>query len=389
MNSYLVFHDSDVDIPDEEITPGKCSVCNIRAFFSWPDLPFGIRCKNHKSPGMVKFLSAEQAGLRFIKQIEALGGRVVGKYVNGSTHVECICKQGHQCFPTKESVDKENRGICKKCVNVCPVQAREKFEAFMKEKGITVIGKYINANAQLECICPNGHTYWFRPKNISGAKGSAYRKCTQFCPEKAKEKFIHKVTHELKAQIIGEYVNAYTEIKCICRNGHLCTPKPRSVNTGNGICSICRESRGERICGLVLDSIFSVTSKAREYKILPHKYRYDWFVQLNCGTKVLIEYHGTQHDKHEKRFHPEIEGFIKQRRKDLNKVKIAMENGYKLIVLDHRWSKKPQNEWIEYLEDCFDSEKRLIADADFHQWVFEYENIEESISKLAATLVKI
>lgn len=50
----------------------------------------------------------------FIKNIEKLGGKVIGKYINSVLPVECICKNGHTFWPFPSSIQQgRNCGRCK------------------------------------------------------------------------------------------------------------------------------------------------------------------------------------------------------------------------------------------------------------------------------------
>jgi hypothetical protein len=65
---------------------------------------------------------------------------VVGKYVNTSTPVECVCKQGHTCRPTPTHL--QSRGnLCRTCSGRDPVAAETAFRTCVLEQGGRVVGK--------------------------------------------------------------------------------------------------------------------------------------------------------------------------------------------------------------------------------------------------------
>jgi hypothetical protein len=172
----------------------------------------------------------------FTKKIEILGGKIVGEYINTNIKVECLCKNGHKCLPVPSGVLK-GQGMCKKCAGNCPIEAENKFIKNIEKLGGTIVGKYVNTNSPVECLCASGHKCSPRPDSIRRGQGMCL-KCAGLCPEECENKFIKNI-EKLGGIVIGKYVNSISPIECLCANGHKCSPTPHSIQNKNGMCSKC------------------------------------------------------------------------------------------------------------------------------------------------------
>jgi hypothetical protein len=177
-----------------------------------------------------------EAKKNFIENIEKLGGKVIGEYINNRTQVECLCIEGHTCFPTPSSVQR-GRGICLKCVGLCPVESENNFREAIKNMEGKIIGEYINSHTQVECLCIDGHICYPTPNHIRQGGGMCI-KCTDQCPIKAKNNFTENI-EKFGGTVIGEYINSTTSVECLCSKNHKCTPTPTKIQQGYGMCKIC------------------------------------------------------------------------------------------------------------------------------------------------------
>jgi hypothetical protein len=100
-----------------------------------------------------------------------------------------------------------------------------------------------------------------------------------------------------------------------------------------------KESKGEKECRYVLESIFNKPF---------NKYRPDFLnnpvtggehnLELDCYNpqmKLAVEYNGVQHEKFVPYFHKNKEAFLNQKYRDLLKKKLCEENGINLITVPH------------------------------------------------------
>lgn len=67
-------------------------------------------------------------------QLGQVNGQVNGEYINSTEKVQCICAQGHVCYPIPSSIQ-QGHGMCLKCARLCPEETEEAFKA-----NITALG---------------------------------------------------------------------------------------------------------------------------------------------------------------------------------------------------------------------------------------------------------
>lgn len=334
-------------------------------------------------------LCPQEVEKNFIVGIENLGGVVVGKYVTRLIPVECLCPQGHTCYPIPCLI-KNGQGMCKKCSGYCPFEAMKNFIQAIENFGGIVIGQYIDSVTSVKCICKEGHTCFPHPRDIQQGCGMC-KKCAGTCSEEA-EKTFREYVKELGGLVIGEYIRSDLHIYCICKNNHDCDPTPTSLRNGGNFCRVCwvnsKESYGEKLVSEALTSLGFKFSKQSSFPSLK-RLKFDFKFKYNHKT-YYIEYDGEQHQTYIQHFHRSIYGFEKGRQRDLLK-NYAIENsdGCVLIRLDHSWAqdKKRINQSsirkkLEfYIKDCISIDNlKIIADPQVYHWIND-ELTEQTISK--------
>jgi hypothetical protein len=135
---------------------GKCWNCENCARYGFEEDWFPMACKSCIKPGMVSW---RKLGCRsFQYRIEkGWRGSVKGKYKGARVKVECVCPEGHMCYPMPSNIQR-GRGMCLKCAGQCPEQAESNFRETITEKGGRAIGDYKGSDEKVECMCPKGHT---------------------------------------------------------------------------------------------------------------------------------------------------------------------------------------------------------------------------------------
>lgn len=127
------------------------------------------------------------------------------------------------------------------------IRAEAEFKVLASEAGLTVLGAYVNARTPVQCICRNGHECNPRPGHLKSGYGPC-RACVNLVPAKPKksrgpiaqvEVAFRNVACEIGLVVVGKYVDTKTPVACICRNGHECSPRPKSILAGSGPCSAC------------------------------------------------------------------------------------------------------------------------------------------------------
>jgi hypothetical protein len=98
------------------------------------------------------------------------GGQVLGAYVNSVTPVHVRCLAGHDCWTTQDHV-KGGGGICRSCSGKDPATAEAAFRARVAALGGAVIGSYVNCLTPVHVRCRAGHSCWPWPSSIRRGQG--------------------------------------------------------------------------------------------------------------------------------------------------------------------------------------------------------------------------
>ena len=210
----------------------KCRKDLRTSWFQSEDDDVCIPCK-HLGPAATKKCRAMND---FIDVAEKENCLVIGEYVNAKTRIKCICSKGHECYPLPDTVKAGGR-ICKTCSGRDSTSARNNFHASIEKMGGEVVGHYVDAKTSVECVCADGHTCYPIPGNVQQGDGIC-RICAGKDKDTSEENF-YVFVEKQGGKVVGTYINAKTKVGCICKNGHVCFPTPNKIQQGGGICKVC------------------------------------------------------------------------------------------------------------------------------------------------------
>lgn len=316
-------------------------------------------------------------------------GKVIGEYIGKDKCVDCICSQGHKCKPKPGSVFK-GRGICKICVRCDTNTTRERFYQIIEKLGGKVIGVYKNNSTGIECICPFGHTCFSNPGSIFRGNGMC-KICAKNDPETAAKNF-YEAIERMGGEVLEEYRNSLSKVKCRCPKGHICYPNPNNISMGHYMYKECTDSqtqsKGEKmlienLCKLNIGTVLEGYAPGiiKRHKSNGKHLRYDATIITDTMT-YFYEFHGEQHEKINRKFHKSEEDFLSGRQRDLVKVHLVkMMKNAKLVVLDYSWTKKPSEKWFEYLKIATFSEDKIVAESPIHEWIHNEVPSKESLNQ--------
>jgi len=220
----------------------NCDTCNqeypeYQFIFGYLNLCIDCYCKltNKKQPKVVKSIKT------FYKKVNDLGGTIIGEYKGSDINVNCICSEGHSCNPRPGNINQDN-GMCKICAGNDSETSKQNFYKNIETLGGRIIGEYKDKDTPVDCICSEGHSCNPRPGYIRDGGGMCGI-CAGHDPEAAKQNFYNNIKN-LGGRVIGEYKGADTPVDCICSEGHPCNPRPSDIKQGHGMCKRCSNSRG-------------------------------------------------------------------------------------------------------------------------------------------------
>lgn len=121
-------------------------------------------------------------------------------------------------------------------------------------------------------------------------------------------------------------------VEIICPTHGSFWKKPNSHVSSESGCQLCCESRGERYLELCLKK-YNI-KHTREYKILPYRYRYDFFLP---EFNIFIEYNGIQHYTPVEAFGGE-EAYVRVKTNDKLKKDLVKQINGKLITITYKFN---------------------------------------------------
>ena len=316
----------------------KCKIDGYEFEMKPNDLLKGQGCP--KCAGNIKKTTEE-----FKQEIKDINDNIeiLGEYINNKIKIKCKCKiDGHEWEMTPNSL--LNGQGCPKCGIKSRVEKRSKtHKDFIKEikkinDDIEILGEYVNSQTKIKVRCKKDDYEWeMRPNDLLNNHG---------CPKcYGNNKLTHEeFINELKEindniEILGEYVNNRTKIKCKCKiDGHEWEATPNSLLSRTG-CPKCNESKGEKRIGKYLDS--KNIDYERQHKFDECKSKkelpFDFYIpSLNMAIEYDGEYHYMiitrgKNDTYKKAFNRFVEGKIR----DTIKTIYCKENNIKLIRIPY------------------------------------------------------
>jgi hypothetical protein len=283
---------------------------------------------------------------KFHDRIKELGGEVLGKYVSIHVKIQCRCPKGHICHPNPTSI-RRGCNMCITCMNLDFDAAKQKFCDAIKELGGTVVGEYKGANTPVDCVCGQGHKCSPRPSNVRSGSDMCIT-CAGFDPRVSEQNFRNRIK-ELGGQVLGDYVNCNTGIKCVCPQGHISNPSPSYIKQGGGMCSSCG-LKSEPLCRSIFEDLLKIELPKIRPKWLPWNGFYLELDGYNEDAKIAFEYQGRQHEEYVPRFHRNgLEDFQAQLDRDNFKAQTCKEKGVSLFIIPSTYTFTRPDEMKQFI----------------------------------------
>ena len=266
----------------------------------------------------------------FINELKEVNDNIeiLGEYKGNSIKIKCRCKKdGHEWEAIPSSL-LSGYG-CPKCAGNIN-KTTEEFRNELKEvnSDIEVLGEYVNAKTKIKCKCKKCEHEWKAiPNNLLNSQG---------CPKcggtmkLTHEEFVNRIKEiNDDVEIIGKYIDIKTKIKCKCKkDGHEWEAVPNTLLRKHG-CPKCNASKGEKRIAKFLDNR-NIEYKS-QYKFnncrSKHKLPFDFYIP---SLNIAIEYDGRQHYEIIDYFDG-LDGFIDTKIRDNIKTIYCKENNIKLI----------------------------------------------------------
>jgi len=288
---------------------------------------------------------AECAGTRrkthkeFISELARINPKieVLGKYKNSYTKILCKCKIcGWEWRVAPNSLLSRKTG-CRKCFDKAnSLRYSKSQDVFIKEMSninpnIEIIGQYVNNMTKIKCRCPEGHVWEPTPNNLLAGSGCV--DCAGL-RKKTHGEFIKELALlNPDIEVVSEYTGSNNKLKCVCNiDGHVWETTPNHLLEGKG-CPKCSASKGEK----------QIAKYLKKHNI-PYNYQhtfddcrniyplvFDFYIP---NMKTTIEYDGEQHFQPIDYFGGQ-EAFEDTKRRDWIKNKYCIDNNIYMIRIPY------------------------------------------------------
>lgn len=175
---------------------------------------------------------------RFQARLDELGATLLeDRWLGRDTPHRVRCAAGHECSPRPGGVI-GGRGVCLTCGGKDPRQSEAAFRARLTELGATLVeSTWLGVERPHRVLCANGHECSPRPHSVQGGQGIC-RSCAQRDPGQAEAKFRSRLDDLGATLLEPTWLGANEPHRVLCSAGHPCTPRPSNAQ-GHGICDVC------------------------------------------------------------------------------------------------------------------------------------------------------
>ena len=192
-------------------------------------------------------MKRKKTNKEFIEELKEKNPNIIPleEYIDAHTKIKCKCLTHNYIWKALPYVLLQGTG-CSKCGKDKVTKSHEQFVLELKNiyPNILILDTYINSYTKIKCKCLIHNYEWKAiPNNLLQGYGCV------FCSGKAKtfDEFLDELK-EINAniEIIGNYVNTSTKVKCRCKiDGCEWSATPNNLLSGHG-CPKCNFSKGEK-----------------------------------------------------------------------------------------------------------------------------------------------
>jgi hypothetical protein len=177
-----------------------------------------------------------RAEATFRARLAELGATLLEPYKDTRHPHRVRCAAGHECRPRPSSVQ-QGQGICQTCAQRDPAATEAAFRARLTQLGATLLEPYKSNNHPHRVRCAAGHKCSPQPKSVRRGLGIC-QICAGNDTATAEAAFRARLA-ELGATLLEPYGGTHHPHGVRCALGHECRPRPADVQRGAGICRVC------------------------------------------------------------------------------------------------------------------------------------------------------
>ena len=235
---------------------------------TWQATPSSVKTKTWcpDCAGVVRLTIDQMRKTAKVRDGECLSQKYLGALVK----LEWLCSAGHKWWATPSSV--KNGTWCLICSGKAPLTIEE-LQVIAKDRGGECLSpKIVNARTNLKWRCAEGHTWLATPSSVKN--GTWCLICSGKAPLTIEE--LQVIAQKRGGECLSpKIVNARTNLKWRCAEGHTWLATPSSVKNGTW-CLICSGKAPFTIEEL------QVIAQKRGGECLSKKYSYNKNLQWKC-----------------------------------------------------------------------------------------------------------
>lgn len=283
------------------------------------------------------------------------GYEQIGEYVDAKTWVHIRCPQGHDWYPTPDSV--LNQGTkCGQCYGHTKELAEAKLRAIVAARNASIGSEYINSQAKILVICGKEHEWWVLPNAV--LQGHWCFECVGNSPNRAAGAEFLAVLAEHDGRLdpdhpAGKYVSIKTPVAVICNKDHrtLILPGSRRRYGARGFCLEC----SPRDPDAARERTYAVLEKRGDRRLTDYA---GAFVRMEILCPNNDKYSMTPHDIQSDRGCPTCKGKDKKvfyvlttPEDDLVKFGVACRDGKQRLAAHKRKKLTVRERWLPDLPE--------------------------------------
>ncbi|MFX0101913.1 MAG: hypothetical protein ACFFCS_20275 [Candidatus Hodarchaeota archaeon] len=281
------------------------------------------------------YLNDKRLGIDFLRKfIEGKGGRLISNsYKNLKTKIDVLCDKNHLFSATPDNLIYGNTW-CPECNGIKKLNLDVIQEHVQKREGILISKNYVNIMMKLEIKCKNGHVFTVTARDLIHSNSW----CSECYGNKPlTRQYIQEAVKTRHGTLLtSEEINSRSKIEIRCNREHNFQVKVNDMLYKNCWCPECSDSKSEKICRYLFESLFQkrFPTKIPSWLINSrgNKMHLDGY---NEELQIAFEYNGIQHYKIHKIF-SRNDKILKQRQlDDHTKKKLCEEHGITLIIIPY------------------------------------------------------
>lgn len=194
----------------------KCKKCNLE----WNTIPDNL-LKNTGCPKCAKTkYNTESFKEKYYKKYPETNVLIMGEYIRNDIKIKCKCKKCGWEWSTRPNVLDSGSG-CPKCAGTFRYATESFKKTYYKRfpnSNIMIVGEYVNTITPIACECKVCGWKWStKPNSLIQNKGCPQCNNKMHYTTELFKEVCYKRNSDSKIEIIGDYVNFQTSIKCKCR----------------------------------------------------------------------------------------------------------------------------------------------------------------------------